>query len=291
MFKKYKSSCYICNQKKLKLFMNKKDKVYICSKCANIFLNINNNTIFNYSLEEIKKSVNQNISLEQLHREEHIKKRKQDYLECLNSIKILTPLVSNIIVKRSYLKDMPLYNFSSIRKNTPQNKLENFVVIDTETTGLKPSSDEIIEISAIKFINGEATDCLTTLIKPKKEISNEITSINHITNEMVKHSPSIGEVINEFSKFIHGFNIVGYNLDFDLQFLYVNGMDFFSEKRQFYDALDLARKVYKNYLGDCKLDTVAKAMELYRTQCHRATEDAFVTGIIFRDLGEYIKSN
>ena len=106
---------------------------------------------------------------------------------------------------------------------------------------------------------------------------------------MVANSPNIEFVIQDFSKFIKGFNIVGYNLEFDLRFLYKNGLDLFNEKRQFYDAIDLARKVYKNKLYNFKLDTIAEEMELYRTQSHRATEDAFVTGIIFRDLGTYIK--
>ena len=39
--------------------------------------------------------------------------------------------------------------------------LSKFVAIDLETTGLDPSKDKIIEISAVKFNNGEVVDSLT----------------------------------------------------------------------------------------------------------------------------------
>lgn len=293
MLDKYKQPCEICQKSFLKYFMKQKDKYFICNSCFALCNNLNscNDSIYKYTIEELQKSVTQNNSIIKIRREEHIKERKKQYLETLYSIKMLSPTISKNAIKKQFLKDIPPFNYSQVRKNIPQYKLENFVSIDIETTGLYPASNEIIEISAVKFINGDPIECLTTLIRPKKEITEEITIINNITNEMVINSPQIENVISSFSSFINGFNVVGYNLDFDLRFLHVNGMDFFSEKRQFYDALDLARKLYKYKLDNFKLDTVANEMELYRTQAHRATEDALVTGIIFRDLGNYMKTH
>lgn len=293
MLDSYKQPCAICRKAFLKYFMKRTDNYYICNSCFALSnkLNYCNDSIYKYTIEELQKSVAQNNSIIKIRREEHIKERKKQYLETLYSIKMLSPTISKNAIKKQFLKDFPPFNYSQVRKNIPQYKLENFVSIDVETTGLYPASNEIIEISAVKFIKGDPIECLTTLIRPKKQIAEEITRINNITNKMVINSPQIENVISNFSSFIHGFNVVGYNLDFDLRFLHVNGMDFFSEKRQFYDALDLAKKLYKYKLNNFKLDTVANEMELYRTQAHRATEDALVAGIIFRDLGNYIKTH
>ena len=182
---------------------------------------------------------------------------------------------------------MPELKFSSITSRTSLDTINTFVVIDTETTGLNAGSDELLEISIIKFIDSEPKDCLTTLLKPKKSIPKEIEKINHITNEMVQNSPSIEYVIKDFSDFIKGFNIVGYNLEFDIKFLYRNGMDFFTEKRRFYDVLPLCRRTLKDdFMPNYKLDTVCSHLGIQRTNAHRATEDALATGILFRDIGQ-----
>lgn len=299
MFEKFKDKCILCGNIHFTFLMKEKDDYYICNSCSELCDKLNypdKDSIYRYSIDDLKKSIQLKESVYIINykkqREAYIRKRKKEYLDTLKDIKLISPNISTEKTKRKYLKDIPAFNYSSVRKNIPQYKLENFVVIDTETTGLKPSSDEILEISAIKFIDANPVECLTTLLHPKKEISTEIVNINHITNEMVQNSPKIEYVINEFSKFIKGFNIVGYNLEFDLKFLHVNGMEFFNEKRQFYDVLELCRKFFsKDEVYNYKLDTICEHCNLYRTEAHRATEDALVTGILFRDLGNKIKNN
>lgn len=290
MLENLKTNCTLCNKTNFKFLMLKKGSSFICKNCSYLCDKFNgSNSIRNFSLSELKKSLIQKDSIQHIKKIEYITKRKEEYINALNKVTILTPSVDlNAQFKKNFLKNMPYYTISQVRKNTPLNRLQNFIAIDTETTGLHPATNEILEISAVKFVNSEPVECLTSLIKPKKEITQEISNINHITNKMVENSPKIENITASFNDFCKGFNIVGYNLDFDLKFLYVNNINLFNEKRYFFDALELARKLYKDKLYNFKLDTVAEEMELYRTNAHRSTEDAFVTGIIFRDLGNYL---
>lgn len=69
------------------------------------------------------------------------------------------------------------------------------VVMDVETSGLSPIEDKIIEVGAVKLINGKVVDRYATFVNPKCEIEEKIEEVTGITNEMVKESPDIGVVL------------------------------------------------------------------------------------------------
>ena len=96
----------------------------------------------------------------------------------------------------------------------------NYVVFDLETTGLSPTADEIIELSAIKVKNQKAVQTFSTLVKPSRPIPSGATAINGITNQMVANSPSICEAVKNFLDFIGNEVLVGHNIhSFDLNFM------------------------------------------------------------------------
>lgn len=160
----------------------------------------------------------------------------------------------------------------------------NFVVFDLETTGLEASIHEIIEIGACKIINGKITETFSCLVKPKEEISAEITELTGISNNMVKNARSIKEVLQDFYKFTRNSVLVGHNIPFDYKFVNVEGVKqgYVFDNKQI-DTLNLSRiklPGLKNY----KLGTVAKYLNVSLEGAHRAINDVIATAEIFLKL-------
>lgn len=146
-----------------------------------------------------------------------------------------------------------------------------FVAIDVETTGLSPITNELIEVSAIKYDGNRKIDTYTTLIKPKVRIPYYITNITGITNEMVKNAPQVEEVMPNLIKFIGNSKIVAHNANFDYKFIQNYSRNAFS-KNTLIDTVQLGRKMYPN-LPNHKLGTIAKHIGITEDSFHRAEFD------------------
>lgn len=127
-------------------------------------------------------------------------------------------------------------------KNYIKRIIDDYCVLDTETTGLSAYYDEIIEIGILKIRNNEIVDRYSQLIKPESPIDSFITSLTGITNEMVEGMPTINDVKNETLTFIGEDIIVGHNTSFDMRFL---SEGFKQPVNNYYmDTMQFARKVY-----------------------------------------------
>lgn len=145
---------------------------------------------------------------------------------------------------------------------------DKYVVVDIETTGLDPQSNEIIEISALKYEQNVLIDSYHTLVHPNESISTFITGLTGITNEMVKN-----EVI------------VGYNINFDLNFLYDNLKVCTNEilSNNYLDVLLLTRRVYPS-LSSHKQTAVAEYLGINIQGAHRAEKDCMICQAILEDI-------
>lgn len=115
-------------------------------------------------------------------------------------------------------------NFSSTQSGMPQGDkpLEDaiFTVIDCEMTGLSTTSDELTEVTAITYKNGQELSKFSTLVKPNKRISEKIEKLTGITNEMVQNAPSQRQVLEKLCDFLSSSPLlVGDFIDVDIQFL------------------------------------------------------------------------
>lgn len=161
---------------------------------------------------------------------------------------------------------------------------QTFVVVDIETTGLSYlGGDKITEIGAVKIIDGKIVDKFQTLINPEKKITEEITKLTGIDDEMVKDMPTFDKVIPDFFKYADGSVIVGHNLDFDYKFIKFYAKDCgYIFTNDGIDTLSLAKEVVprlKNY----KLNTVCDRFSIEFLH-HRALSDAHATAKLFLEL-------
>ena len=94
-----------------------------------------------------------------------------------------------------------------------------FVVLDTETTGLRPGSHRVIEVAGIRVRGGEVIGSFISLLNPATRLPNFIVQFTGITQEMVNSAPKAAEVMPGFLDFIEDAIIVGHNVGFDIGFL------------------------------------------------------------------------
>lgn len=160
-----------------------------------------------------------------------------------------------------------------------------YVILDTETTGLRPGTDQIIQLSAIRFgTDGHPEQAFSTYLNPGCPIPTRAMKINKITNRMVADAPTAEQVKARFIDFCSGLLIVGYNTAFDLKFLrYTFGDDFYN--RDHLDAMVLARK-YVN-APDYKLETVARFIDFCPQGIfHNALSDCEATAAVLAYISQ-----
>lgn len=189
---------------------------------------------------------------------------------------------------------------------TARTKLDEFVVIDTETTGLHKGRDKILELGAVRFVGGKPVEIFETLVNPGRPIPKEVTAINHITDDMVTGCPTIREVLPAFDRFVGASNVVGHNLDFDLGFILKAGSRMAHTKRRYYCTLEQSKKILKTPkhkwdsdinayvkdidgdwdVEDCKLNTLCEYYGIVAPDAHRASADAYATGQLLLCLAD-----
>lgn len=91
----------------------------------------------------------------------------------------------------------------------------DFVVIDTETTGLGADA-EIVEIS---IINPDGTDLFTSLVRPIRPIPADVVAIHGITNGMVCNAPSWKDIHDCVMHLFSGRRVAIYNSEYDLRMI------------------------------------------------------------------------
>lgn len=157
--------------------------------------------------------------------------------------------------------------------------LSDYVVLDLETTGLSFEKDEIIEVGILKVRHHEIVEKYEQLIHPKKKISQTITNLTGITNEMVIDAPVIDEVKDKMKALIQDDVILGHNVTFDISFLKCIFDDFDND---YLDTLHYSRRAFYG-IENHQLTTLVNTFHLTNNE-HRALADCMAT----KDLYDFI---
>jgi DNA polymerase-3 subunit epsilon len=174
-----------------------------------------------------------------------------------------------------------LWTLTAWRKTQMTLREADFVVIDTETTGLRPGPDRVIEVAAVRLRNGEVIDSFQSLVNPQRRIPPFIARFTGISQDMVTTAPTAREVLPELMQFIEGATLVGHNLSFDCNFLTYEAR--LVDRTFPPDGLDtilLARRFISG-LKRFKLDYVAQRLNIQVSNRHRAMGDVRATAAIF----------
>ena len=138
----------------------------------------------------------------------------------------------------------------------------DYVVIDTETSGLNPDNgDRITSISGLKVINNQIKDQFFSLLNVDVPIDPLVEEITGISNRLLKDAPSGMIVFPQFLSFIGSLPVVAHNAEFDKKFL-ENELRLLNldEFLQYNDTLAIARNMFPG--EKCSIDSLLEKLNL-----------------------------
>ena len=164
--------------------------------------------------------------------------------------------------------------------------LAKFVAIDLETTGLDWNKDRIIEVGAVRFVDGVETDRFASFVYPGLSLPPEIIRLTGIEDHNLKDAPYPAEILPELKKFLGADAIAAQNSPFDINFLKVEfartGEQFLPGRSAEEAAFDTAvlSKALVPELETHGLQRMAEHFRIKGGVNHRAEDDARRCGIL-----------
>lgn len=178
------------------------------------------------------------------------------------------------------LKDYPLLH-------------QEYVVFDTETTGLYAGMDQMIEIGAVKIKDGEILETFDEFIDPLRPLPKKITELTCITDEMLKGHDSEEVVTKRFLEWVKDAPMVAHNAKFDIGFMEAacSKYNLGEFSNMVLDTMSIARMLHPDWPNH-KLTTLAKRLnvEWDEDAHHRADYDAAGTAKAFCKMCEELAS-
>ena len=96
--------------------------------------------------------------------------------------------------------------------------LGSWAVIDIESTGINPSTDEIIDLGFLQFEDTKLVRTFSSLVRPTNQVSSFITKLTGITNDQLKKAPLWSSVEVDLMS-LESHHLLAHNANFEESFL------------------------------------------------------------------------
>jgi len=149
-----------------------------------------------------------------------------------------------------------------------------YVVVDIETTGGRPSGNDITEIGIVHVENNKITHHWSSLVKPDRSIPYNIQLLTGIDDDMVADAPTFEELIPTLQKELEGDVFVAHSVNFDYSFIDRAFREVGTTWRM--DKLctvKYSRAMFPEF-GRYSLANLARQLEVENDNPHRALSDA-----------------
>jgi len=157
------------------------------------------------------------------------------------------------------------------------------VVLDTETTGLKPQAgDEIISVGACFIKSGELMpECIHRLVNPLRPIPRLITDLTGIDDQMAAGAEGFCQVVADLLEFIGDSVIIGHSIDFDINFLNFKLKPYNVRINNHVIDTGILSKALNPQLKLHSLDSILSYLDIYPEGRHTSLGDALLTANVF----------
>jgi DNA polymerase III subunit epsilon len=161
-----------------------------------------------------------------------------------------------------------------------------YVVVDLETTGLRPGTCRICEIGAVRVRELELGETFQTLANPGIALGRAVASLTGLRDRELRRAPPAAEAVQRFLAFAGDAVLVAHNARFDLAFL-DRETERLTGRRlagPVVDTVSLARRVLEGRVARASLASLAHFLGTSVRPCHRALPDATATAEILLAL-------
>lgn len=168
--------------------------------------------------------------------------------------------------------------------------IDNYTLIDIETTGGSLYYTEIIELAAIRVRENKIVDSFDSLVNPMEEIPDDIVALTGITDEMVANAPILKDILPSFLNFIGDDIVIGHNINcYDINIIYDKSEELLNVRfsNDFIDTFDLARCLCDFEPHNYKLNTLCDMLGVNNHNAHRALSDVTANHECYQLMKKY----